>query len=48
VLYDLTQGFSVGLWTLTGIAVAMLLGTARLARLGGNLPGIRAASVSGP
>jgi len=48
VLYDLTQGFSVGLWTLAGIAVAMLLGTARLARLGGNRSGIPATSVSGP
>jgi cyanate permease len=48
VLYDLTQGFSVGLCTLAGIAIAMLLGTARLARLGVKRTESRAPSVSDP
>ena len=32
-LYDVTGGFSAGLYALTAVAAAMALGTARLSRL---------------
>lgn len=49
VLYDLTQGFNVGLYTLAAVATAMLFGTLRLKHLSTTTaPGQPSSPVSDP